>query len=101
MITIGEDTKLFVTIMFGLWLIVEMPVLVFFFGPNASDHRALDVAESRYSILAMFVAAAIITPTGDILNMWLFAAPMIALCVLSIGVAWLVNSKREPVVKAG
>jgi sec-independent protein translocase protein TatC len=49
----------------------------------------------RYSILVIFIIAAIVTPTADILNMCLFAAPMIALYAISIGVAWLANSKRE------
>ena len=49
----------------------------------------------RYSILVIFVVAAIVTPTADILNMCLFAAPTIALYAISIGVAWLVNSTRE------
>jgi sec-independent protein translocase protein TatC len=49
----------------------------------------------RYSILAIFVLAAIVTPTSDILNMCLFAAPMLALYAISIGVAWLVGSARE------
>jgi sec-independent protein translocase protein TatC len=39
--------------------------------------------------------AAIVTPTADILNMCLFAAPMVALYAISIVVAWLVNSNRE------
>jgi Sec-independent protein translocase protein (TatC) len=45
----------------------------------------------RYSILAIFVLAAIVIPTTDILNMCLFAAPMVGLYGISIGVAWLVN----------
>ena len=47
-------------------------------------------AENR-AILAIFVVAAIVTPTTDILNMCIFAAPMVALYAVSIGVAWLVN----------
>jgi sec-independent protein translocase protein TatC len=49
----------------------------------------------RYSILVIFVVAAIITPTADVLNMCLFAAPMVALYAISMGVAWLVNSTRK------
>jgi sec-independent protein translocase protein TatC len=49
----------------------------------------------RYSILTIFVVAAMVTPTTDMLNMCLFAAPMVALYAISIGVAWLVNSARE------
>jgi len=49
----------------------------------------------RYSVLVIFIVAAIVTPTADILNMCLFAAPMMALYAISIGVAWLVGSRRE------
>jgi sec-independent protein translocase protein TatC len=37
-----------------------------------------------------------VTPTTDILNMCLFAAPMVALYAISIGVAWLVNRRPDP-----
>jgi sec-independent protein translocase protein TatC len=49
----------------------------------------------RYSILVIFILAAIITPTPDIVNMCVFAAPMIALYALSIGIAWLVHPKQR------
>ena len=43
----------------------------------------------RYAILVIFVVAAIVTPSSDILNMSLFAAPMVALYSISIAVAAL------------
>jgi len=95
MITIGEYTKLFVTIIVGLGLIFEMPILVFFLALMRVITARWMLRNLRYSILAIFVVAAIITPTADILNMCLFAAPMIGLYALSIGVAWLVNSGRR------
>jgi len=49
----------------------------------------------RYSVLVIFIAAAVITPTADILNMCLFAAPIIGLYGISIGVAWLAGVRRE------
>jgi sec-independent protein translocase protein TatC len=49
----------------------------------------------RYSILVIFIVAAILTPTTDILNMCLFAAPMVALYILSIGVAWMVHPAQR------
>jgi sec-independent protein translocase protein TatC len=95
MITIGEYTKLFVTIIVGLGLIFEMPVLVFFLALMRVITARWMWRNFRYSILVIFVVAAIITPTTDILNMCLFAAPMIALYGVSIGVAWLVSSARK------
>jgi sec-independent protein translocase protein TatC len=95
MITIGEYTKLFVTIILGLGLIFEMPILVLFLALMRLMTARWMWRNLRYSILVIFVVAAIITPTTDILNMCLFAAPMIALYAISMGVAWLVNSTRE------
>jgi sec-independent protein translocase protein TatC len=91
MITIGEYTKLFLTIIIGLGVIFEMPILVFFLALMRVITARWMWRNLRYSILAISVVAGIVTPTTDILNMCLFAAPMVALYVISIGVAWLVN----------
>jgi sec-independent protein translocase protein TatC len=91
MITIGEYTRLFVTIIVGLGFVFEMPILVFFLALMRVITARWMWRNISYSILAIFVVAAIVTPTTDILNMCLFAAPMVALYAISIGVAWLVN----------
>ena len=91
MITIGEYTKLFLTVIVGLGLIFEMPILVLFLALMRVITARWMWHNLRYSILAIFVLAAIVTPTTDILNMCLFAAPMVGLYGISIGVAWLVN----------
>jgi len=94
MITIGEYTRLFLTIIVGLGLIFEMPILVFFLALMRVITARWMWRNLRYSILAIFVLAAIVTPTTDILNMCLFAAPMVGLYGMSIGVAWLVSRSR-------
>jgi sec-independent protein translocase protein TatC len=76
-------------------LIFEMPVLVFFLALMGIISAGFMWKNFRYSILVIFIIAAIITPTTDILNMCIFAAPMIALYALSIGVAWLVHPKQR------
>lgn len=90
MITIGEYTKLFLTITVSLGLIFEMPILVFFLALMRVITARWMLRNGRYAILAIFAVAAVVTPTSDILNMCLFAAPMIALYGISILVAWLV-----------
>ena len=49
----------------------------------------------RYAILLIFVIAAIITPTPDVLTMCVFAAPMLVLYLVSIGVAYMVHPSRR------
>ncbi|HET9305852.1 MAG TPA: twin-arginine translocase subunit TatC [Candidatus Sulfotelmatobacter sp.] len=95
MITIGEYTSLFLSIILGMGLIFEMPILVFFLSLMGIISAGFMWKNFRYSILVIFIIAAIVTPTTDILNMCIFAAPMIALYAVSIGVAWLVHPKQR------
>ena len=95
MITIGEYTDLFLTIIIGMGVIFELPILVFFLALMGIVNAGWMWRNLRYSILVIFIIAAIITPTTDILNMCIFAAPMVALYVLSIGIAWLVHPKQR------
>jgi sec-independent protein translocase protein TatC len=49
----------------------------------------------RYAILLIFIVAAIVTPTPDIMSMCIFAAPMVALYAISISIAWVVHPKQR------
>ena len=95
MITVGEYTDLFLTIIAGLGIVFEMPILVFFLALMGILSAGWMWRNFRYSILVIFIVAAILTPTTDILNMCLFAAPMVVLYALSIGIAYLFNPKRR------
>jgi sec-independent protein translocase protein TatC len=95
MITISEYIDLFLTIIVGLGVVFEMPILVFFLALMGIVTAGWMWRNVRYAILAIFVVAAILTPTTDILNMCLFAAPMVVLYILSIGVAYFVHPTQR------
>ncbi|HEY1271864.1 MAG TPA: twin-arginine translocase subunit TatC [Terriglobales bacterium] len=95
MITIGEYTDLFLTIIIGMGIIFELPILVFFLSLMGMVSAGFMWRNFRYSILIVFIVAAVVTPTTDILNMCLFATPMIVLYAVSIGIAWLVHPKQR------
>jgi len=95
MITIGEYTDLFLVIIIGMGVIFELPILVFFLSLMGVVTAGWMWRNLRYSILVIFIIAAILTPTTDILNMCIFAAPMVALYVLSIGIAWIVHPSQR------
>ena len=48
----------------------------------------------RISTIVILVAAAVLSPTSDILNMMLFAAPMAVLYLISILIAWMFARPR-------
>ena len=95
MITINEYTNLFMTIVLWLGVIFEMPILVFFLALFGIVSSGWMWRNFRYSILVIFIIAAVITPTTDIMNMCIFAAPMIVLYAGSIGVAYIVHPKQR------
>jgi sec-independent protein translocase protein TatC len=105
MVTIGEYMELFSTVILGLGIVFELPILVFFlslFGLVSSKWLWKNV---RYAILCIFIVAGIITPTPDPLSMCIFATPMLLLYVISIGVAHLVhpdhrNKKKKEKLEA-
>jgi len=95
MITIEKYTDLFLVIIIGMGVIFEMPILVFFLSLMGIVTAGWMWRNLRYSILVIFIIAAILTPTTDIMNMCIFAAPMVALYVLSIAIAWLVHPTQR------
>jgi sec-independent protein translocase protein TatC len=95
MITVGHYTDLFLTVMIGLGVVFELPILVFFLALMGVVTAGFLWRNIRYALLAIVVISAILTPTSDIMNLLLFAAPMMALYVISIGVAWAVQPRRR------
>jgi sec-independent protein translocase protein TatC len=95
MVTIGEYTDLFMTVILGLGLTFELPILVFFLALFGLVSAGWLWRNIRYAILLIFIIAAIITPTPDVLTMCVFAAPMLILYFLSIGVAYMVHPDRR------
>ncbi len=95
MITITEYTSLFLTIILGLAIMFELPIVIGFMAlMGVVDARFL-FRHIRGAIFLFFIVAAILTPTTDILNMTIYAAPMIGLYILSIGIAYLVHPKQR------
>lgn len=100
LISISQYTDLFLTVIIGLGAVFELPTIIFFLAlMGVVDARFL-WTYARYSILIIFIIAAIVTPTTDILNMCIFAAPMLVLYFISIGIAWFVHPKRRNRKKA-
>ena len=95
MITISEYTSLFLCIILGMGLIFEMPILIFFLALMGIVTANFMWKNFRYAILLIFIVAAIVTPTPDILSMCIFAGPMVGLYGISIGIAWMVHPKQR------
>lgn len=94
-VTIEEYTGFFLSIILGLGISFELPVLIFFLSLFGIVTPKFLWNNIRYAILAIFVVAAIITPSPDPWTMCIYAIPMLALYVLGIGVSWWVKRGRN------
>jgi sec-independent protein translocase protein TatC len=91
----SEYYDLFVDVMLGVGIIFEIPVLLFLLTLVRIVNPSFLVRHSRYAILIIVILAAVITPTGDVFNLALFATPMIILFYLGIFASWILVLHRE------
>jgi sec-independent protein translocase protein TatC len=94
-VNITEYYDLFVDVMLGVGIVFEIPVLLFLLTLIRVVNPSFLVRHSRYAILAIVVLAAIITPTGDVFNLALFATPMIILFYIGIFASYILVLSRE------
>jgi sec-independent protein translocase protein TatC len=95
MITIEDYTSFFLSIILGLGISFEMPVLIFFLAMFGIVSPRFLWKNFQYAILAVFLVAAVICPSPDPWTMCIYAVPMLALYVIGIGVAWWVHPSRR------
>jgi sec-independent protein translocase protein TatC len=95
MVTIEEYTGFFLSIILGLGVSFELPILIFFLALFGIVSPRFLWKNIRYAILAVFVVAAVICPSPDPSTMCIYAIPMLALYILGIGVAWWVHPSRR------
>src|SRR6266567_2740536 len=95
LINIHEYTDLFLTVILGLGLVFEMPVLIFFLALMGVVSAGWMWRNIRYAILVIFIIAGALAPTPDIGSMIVFASPMLVLYAISIGIAWFVHPTQR------
>ncbi len=100
MVTIEEYTSFFLSIILGLGISFEMPILIFFLAIFGIVSPRFLWKNIRYAILAVFLVAAVICPSPDPWTMCIYAVPMLALYLIGIGVAWWVHPSRRKAKEA-
>jgi sec-independent protein translocase protein TatC len=87
--------SLYAMLMIAMGLIFEMPAVILVLARFGIVTAGFLWRHVKYAILIIFVASAVITPTGDPMTQSLMAGPMIGLYFLSIGLAWIFGKRRR------
>ena len=98
-ITVNEYFGLALRVILGIALVFEMPTLVFFLSRMGLITAKWMVKKFKYAVLVIFIIAAIITPTPDMIVQSIVGVPMLALYGVSILIAFLSEKRKKEKAK--
>jgi len=82
-------------IILGLGVVFELPTVIYFLARLGLVTPQFLWRNFKYAILIIFIVAAVITPTPDVVTQCIFAAPMILLYIAGILVAHIFGRPRS------
>ena len=101
---LGEDFRLLLRasdyfdlitlIMLAMGIIFQMPAVAYVLARIGLITPGLMIRSWKLALIVILMVAAVVSPTGDIPNLMLFAAPMVILYIFSIFIAWFFGKKR-------
>jgi sec-independent protein translocase protein TatC len=87
------DLVLFIII--GMGAVFQLPIVIAFMSMMGMVTPKFLLRKFRHATVIIFIVAAVISPTTDAINLFIFAGPMMVLYVLSIGVSWIFARRRK------
>jgi sec-independent protein translocase protein TatC len=91
----SDYLDLITIIMLAMGLIFQMPAITYVLARIGLVTPIFLIRSWKISLIVILIVSAVVSPTSDIPNMLLFAAPMIVLYIVSIFVAWFFGKKRQ------
>jgi sec-independent protein translocase protein TatC len=91
---ISDAFGLYAYMLLAFGIIFQMPVLVLALARMGLVTAGFLWRHTKYAILIIFILAAVITPSSDVVNQTIMAGPMIVLYLISIGIAWVFGKKK-------
>lgn len=95
MITVERYFRFLLYVILGLGLMFELPIFIFLLAQMGVVTPRFLMRHFKWAVLLIFVAAAFVTPTPDVVNLCLFALPTIVLYLLGVGAAALVVKRDD------
>jgi sec-independent protein translocase protein TatC len=92
----ASDYLDFITIiMLAMGGIFQMPAITYVLARIGLVTAGLLARSWKLAFIIILIVAAVVSPTGDIPNLILFASPMWILYIVSIAVAWIFGKRRQ------
>jgi sec-independent protein translocase protein TatC len=95
-LTMSAQLSLVLAMLLGFGVVFEVPVVIAFLSMVGLVNARTLARYRRYAVLVNLVAAALITPTGDPLNLAFMAVPMIVFYEIGIVLARILGKPAAP-----
>jgi sec-independent protein translocase protein TatC len=86
-----------ILVMLAMGVVFQMPAISYVLSRIGLISARFLLRTWKTALIVILIAAAVLSPTNDIPNMMLFAAPMILLYIVSIFIAWIFGKERKAV----
>ena len=94
MLSMEEQLTLVLVLELAFGLIFELPLVMMVLGLVGLVSSKFLFKYQRHAFVVCLIAAAVITPTGDAVNLALMAGPMLLCYELGVLLVWLVEKRR-------
>src|SRR5256886_12218211 len=84
-----------ILLMLGMGIVFQMPAITYVLSRIGIITAGWMLRVWRTAVIVILISAAVLSPTNDVPNMLLFAAPMFGLYAVSILVAWIFGQERR------
>ncbi|HWL39131.1 MAG TPA: twin-arginine translocase subunit TatC [Gemmatimonadaceae bacterium] len=86
--------SLYMKMLLAFGLVFQMPTVVLFLARMGMVTAGFLWRNIKYAILIIFIIAAVVTPSADVITQTAMAGPMFLLYLLSIALAWAFGKKQ-------
>lgn len=84
-----------IIILVGMGAVFQLPVIIAFLSIFGLVSPGFLWRNFKYAFLLIVIIAAVVSPTTDFFNLFLWTGPMVVLYLISIGVSWVFRRRRQ------
>jgi sec-independent protein translocase protein TatC len=95
LLTMSEQLSLVLVLLVAFGLVFELPLVMALLTVLGLVKAAFLVKYQRHAFVLCLILAAVITPTGDVVNLLLMAGPMVLCYELGTLASWVIERRRN------
>jgi sec-independent protein translocase protein TatC len=94
LLTMSEQLSLVLMLLLALGVVFELPLVMALLAALGLVKARFLMKYQRHAIVVCLILAAVITPTGDPINMSILAGPMLLCYEVGVVAAWMIERRR-------